>query len=402
MTAPLLFLTPVDLDASTAGVPPDGAAHTAAHGLCAALSTADLLDRVAASGLTGRGGGQLPVAVKWQRYGAGVRRVVANGAESEPDSRKDEALLRLRPHLVLDGLLTVGGAFGADEAVVWLHAESVAARRAIETALAERRATGGLPLPVTVRTTPGRYLAGESSAIVRALDGGPLLPVLRRPAPAGRPATRRAALVHNVETLARIGLLARGRAAAATVLLTVVRPDCHTVVERPLDGSLAEAVADVTGGASRAVLVGGYGGRWASWAQLQGVSPAAALRRDAPVPLGAGVLRPLGADECGLRVTAAIARHLADEGAGQCGPCRFGLPALADGLDRLLAGGRRARAAHRVLGEHLEQIAGRGACHHPDGAVAVVASALQVFAADVDAHRAHRCEVADVARQVPA
>jgi hypothetical protein len=83
--------------------------------------------------------------------------------------------------------------------------------------------------------------------------------------------------------------------------------------------------------------------------------------------------------------TAAIADYLARNGAGQCGPCRFGLPAVADVLTDLVelrARRRHTRRLERILGE----IAGRGACHHPDGAVRMVASALHTFAADVHAH----------------
>jgi NADH:ubiquinone oxidoreductase subunit F (NADH-binding) len=82
--------------------------------------------------------------------------------------------------------------------------------------------------------------------------------------------------------------------------------------------------------------------------------------------------------------SARIALYLAAQSAGQCGPCVYGLPAVADDLTRLARGpdpGLLARL-HRRLGE----VDGRGACRHPDGAVNLVRSALQVFADDLDAH----------------
>ena len=90
-----------------------------------------------------------------------------------------------------------------------------------------------------------------------------------------------------------------------------------------------------------------------------------------------------------MAVTAAIVGYLARASARQCGPCLFGLPALAEGLARLRDGSARRRELAR-LGEDLVAVAGRGACHHPDGAVRLVRSALAVFGEDVAAHAAGR------------
>ena len=83
--------------------------------------------------------------------------------------------------------------------------------------------------------------------------------------------------------------------------------------------------------------------------------------------------------------SARIAHYLAGQSAGQCGPCVYGLPAIADDLTRLARGqtdpGLRARLERR-----LREVDGRGACRHPDGAVNLVRSALGVFAADVTSH----------------
>ena len=95
--------------------------------------------------------------------------VVANGAESEPASGKDAALLQLRPHLVLDGLKATVRATGSTEAVLWLHKGALHSRVSIERALVERRAAGVTDVPIRIVEGPARYLSGESTAIVRAL-----------------------------------------------------------------------------------------------------------------------------------------------------------------------------------------------------------------------------------------
>ena len=104
---------------------------------------------------------------------------MANGAESEPASGKDAALLQLRPHLVIDGLNATVRATRATRGVVWLHQGATHSRTAIERALVERRAAGVVDAPITIAEGPARYLTGESSTIVRALSGGPALPRAR-------------------------------------------------------------------------------------------------------------------------------------------------------------------------------------------------------------------------------
>ncbi len=101
--------------------------------------------------------------------------------------------------------------------------------------------------------------------------------------------------------------------------------------------------------------------------------------------MGAGVLVVLGASACGIAETELIARYMAKESAGQCGPCLFGLPAIAGDLAEIVAGRGDAGTLERLLAR-CAVVAGRGACRHPDGVVRLVASALHVFADDVASH----------------
>ncbi len=370
---------PVVLAADAGGSPSGAMAHDLAAHLhtygAGPSTTAGLLAAVDAAGLTGHGGGHVPVAAKWRRAltAGGARRVVANGCESEPASAKDAVLLRLRPHLVLDGLVLAARELGADETVVRVHAGSPALA-ALAAALRERGAAGLPGPPVRVEEGAGGYVAGESSAVLRALDGGPALPSFRPPGAVPRD------LVHNVETLARVALVSRG-AGRAGGLVTVLAGSARTVVDTRSDATVRGVLA---GAAGRAVLVGGYGGTWLD----VGADGDVELWRPG-APAGAGLLAVLPAGVCGLRQTAVLLTYLARSGAGQCGPCRFGLPALAELAVRLA--GRRARPgdAERLTAV-AAQVRGRGACHHPDGAVRLLVSALTVFAADVEEHLRRR------------
>ena len=80
-----------------------------------------------------------------------------------------------------------------------------------------------------------------------------------------------------------------------------------------------------------------------------------------------------------------MVRYLAEQTAGQCGPCVFGLPALADALADLAYHGGRGRAADQVAAL-IPLIERRGACRHPDGATQLVASALAAFGPDAARH----------------
>lgn len=345
-----------------------------------------LVDLVEQHGLTGHGGAHVPAALKWRSAlrSSGPLTVVANGAESEPVSGKDGTLLRQRPHLVLDGLALLAEALGADRAVLWLHGDDAGARDAVLWAIEERRSTLGSQHPVEVVSGPSHYLSGESSAIVRALSGGPALPTARRPVDPGAPTT----LVHNVETLARLALLARGHAVPATVLLSVLTPTGRRVVEADRGTRLVDVLTGLgwpLDPPPAAVLLGGYGGQWATWEQVGRLTLDEGVMRAHGLSLGAGVVVPLPAGACGLTETAALTAYLASMSARQCGPCLFGLPSIADTLQRLAAGRAPAGELTR-LHDDVRAVQGRGACHHPDGVTRLVASAVEVFGRDLAAH----------------
>jgi len=112
---------------------------------------------------------------------------------------------------------------------------------------------------------------------------------------------------------------------------------------------------------------------------------------------GAGVLAALPADRCGLVETARVARYLALESAGQCGPCLNGLPRIAAALAELagVAGRRPGPQVLADLSRWAGLVEGRGACHHPDGTVRFIGSALRVFAAEIRQHERGRCAAAN-------
>ena len=414
---------PTDLTAWTIGAPRllaglqhahtlDLAGHLAAHGPLPGSDLELILAHLDHAAVAGRGGAGFPLAAKLRALAGGRRRVVVNGTESEPASRKDRVLLHRTPHLVLDGALALAAAIGARDVTVAVHDESTAT--AVRTAAAQRADAKRL----AVRVVAGGFVSGEARAVLRALAGGPAVPTGRR-----TPPTDNGTLIGNVETFAQLAVLLRlgpGRFAdtgtptePGTTLLTVggdvERPG---VVEVPLGTPLGIVLSAARAHElPQAVVVGGYHGSW--------IAPVPQIRlsreglASAGGTLGAGVVLVVGPDTCALAELARVADWLAGESAKQCGPCRFGLPALAADVAALAAGGPGVDrgAAKRSAGRaqrgrvsatfaHARTVTGRGACAHPDGSSRFVTSALHVLRDETERHVAGGCGRQDL-RHLP-
>jgi NADH:ubiquinone oxidoreductase subunit F (NADH-binding) len=359
-----------------------------------------LIDLVGRAGLRGRGGGGFPTARKLQAVADGPRHrvVVANATEGEPASAKDRVLVTRLPHLVLDGALLAAHAVGAEEVIVCVDRTRLGAAAAMHRAVLERMEHEPMPCPVRVALTPPRYVAGEETALVNWLNGGPSKPTLSPPRPSERGVDRRPTLVQNVETLAHLAQIAAFGAdwffqagttdEPGTALFTVSGAAGASVLEAAVGtagGTVLRHGGVLPGEGVQAVLVGGFFGTWMAASDFVRTP----LSRPALAPFGAspgaGILVALPESACGLLETARILGWYAGESAGQCGPCAFGLPALA-GVAADLAAGRAQPDDVVRMQRWAGDIDGRGACRHPDGAVRLLRSALAVFAADVDGH----------------
>jgi NADH:ubiquinone oxidoreductase subunit F (NADH-binding) len=358
-----------------------------------------LLGALDRSGLAGRGGAAFPTVVKLgvARAAGGGGMVVVNGMEGEPASDKDKVLLTRVPHLVLDGAQALAAASRADQIVVCVPVGRDGVADAVALATSERAARSYARVAEIVVRPPDRFVAGEESALTRWIDTATSKPTFRPDKGVPLRIGPRPVLVHNAETLAHVALIGRGGADAfrgrglpeepGTTLVTVsgdvTRPG---VVEVERGTPLRDVVArSVPTGPMAALLVGGYGGSWVGPAHF-GVPYASVSLRAIGATAGVGVIVVLGGEACGVRESARMAHYLARQSSGQCGPCVHGLPAIAGDMTHLARGGVDPDLLAR-LARRLDQVAGRGACRHPDGAVAMVRSALSVFAADVAAHR---------------
>jgi NADH:ubiquinone oxidoreductase subunit F (NADH-binding) len=397
---------PTGLPRLLAAVSPDGRQasledHLAAYGV-APHAGPELIDLVERSGLRGRGGGGFPTGRKLAAVASHGGRpvVVVNAAEGEPASSKDRMLVRYVPHLVLDGAVLAADALGARRAIVALGGSELDLRALADAIDARARRRVDRHVELVPVAAPRGFVAGEETALVRFLNGGPAKPTFTPPRPFERGVGGAPTLVQNAETLAHLALIARfgpewfrdlGTAdEPGSVLVSlsgaVTRPG---VYEIELGMPFAELLRRAGGESEplRAFLVGGYFGSWLDSSRIDTPLSDAAL-----VPLGARLgaraIVALPEEACGLVETARVARYLAAESAAQCGPCVNGLDAIAGGLVRLAAGKGDSRSDLR---RWVAAVRGRGACRHPDGAAAFVASALTCFADEVELHLRGRC-----------
>jgi NADH:ubiquinone oxidoreductase subunit F (NADH-binding) len=367
------------------------------------LDDADaLLAEVDLAGLLGRGGAAFPMAVKLRTVRDAHRRgkdtvIVANGEEGEPASVKDRWLLRHRPHLVLDGLRLAASIIGAKHAHVYVSDPESA--RAVGTALQEFGAAQGDSLgalTVSIRVVDPGYVAGEETAAVHAINGGPAKPTDKPPRPFEEGVGGLPTQVSNVETLAHLPYLQQHGSAdyrgegtsgsAGTFLVTVTgggRPP--GLYEIPYGLAVTDLLAHhgVAIDRVRGVLMGGYFAGLLNSEVLDATLDHETLRRLGS-GLGCGAISVI-TDECPVAVAAAVMSYFERENAQQCGSCFNGTAAMA-AVTAALRDGTATGDDLTRLERWSVVLRGRGACATLDAATNIAASLLVKFPQEIARH----------------
>jgi NADH-quinone oxidoreductase subunit F len=398
------------------------------------LEPAAVIEHVDAAGLRGRGGAGFPTGRKWQAVAenhspAVPTTVVVNGAEGEPGSFKDRAILRANPYQVLEGAIVAAMAVSADSVVVALKASFERELDRLRAALEEVRAAGWAEVALAVFEGPGEYLYGEETALLEVIDGRKPFPRIAPPFRHGMdemaedddasaaqvelavPGDTTAApptLVNNVETLANVpAILARGPdwfrelgtdASPGSVVCTVTgRTRRHGVGEVAMGVPLREVIDEIGGGArpGRRVV-----------AVMSGVAHPLVPESRLDTPISYETMEEIGAglgaagfivfdDETDLvAVAQGVSRFLAVESCGQCTPCKQDGLALADALDRL----RSSEANDYDLGEvdaRLRTVTDGARCFLAHQHQRVVESVFRLFPEEVKAHAEGRVEAVE-------
>lgn len=412
------------------GLPVEGledyVARGGGRGLATArrLGAAAVVDEVEAAGLRGRGGAGFPTGTKWRTvagYGSAAlpATVVVNGAEGEPGTFKDRAIMRANPYAVVEGALVAALAVGADRVVIALKAGFVRERARLERAIAEiDAAQWNDRVALAVVAGPDEYLFGEETALLEVLDGRPPFPriappfrhgvdevgpapeepagaVMALPGPAGAPPT----LANNVETMANVpGILAEGAdwyrsvgtaESPGTIVCTITgSTQRHGVGEFAMGTPLEEVVDSVGNGPRKGRrLVAAMSGVANPLlpAELFGTPLSYEAMASVGSGLGAAGFIVFDDDTDLAAVAAGVSRFLAVESCGQCTPCKQDGLAIAAMLDRI----RRSEATeHDLAGmaDRVRTVADEARCYLAQQHQRVVDSVLRLFP---DALRAH-------------
>lgn len=388
------------------------------------MAPAEVVDLVDQANLNGRGGAGFPAARKWRFMpapgtspGEGPSYLIVNGDEMEPGAFKDRLLLEALPHQVIEGAIIAAHATHATEAIVLIRDAYRPGIAAMERAIAEAEAAGllgrnilgsGIDLRMRVHPSAGRYIVGEETALIEALEGKRAVPRKRPPFPAqsglwGRPTT-----VNNVETISLVPhILDHGaqwfRALSRTdeggtklygVSGRVKRPQ---LIEAPMGTSARELIERCGGlsgnGVLRAFQPGGGATGFLEADDLDTPLDFGHMKRAGSM-FGTGTLIVLDETACPIGVVARHMRFYARESCGWCTPCRDGLPWAARILDALEAGTAR-RGDLDVLRMTAAEAGPRGRtfCDLMGGAMAPLASALARFGDLFEAHLEGGCPV---------
>ncbi|MBI5850854.1 MAG: NADH ubiquinone oxidoreductase [Planctomycetes bacterium] len=375
------------------------------EGLKAALirGGASVLAAIEDSGLRGHGGAAFPAGRKWRlaaERAATCRHVVANGGEHEPGSEKDKHLVERHPHRVLEGMLLCGLATGATRGWLYLIEDMAPQIASAERAIAEARAAGLLggtilgsefAFDVAIHRAPPTYVAGEETAAIDSIEGGPGKPRKKPPYPGeyglrGEPTT-----VNNVETLTHVPWIVRHGAGAYRAIGTRESPGTMLVT---LPAELRRpGVVEIPFGTSWRTLIEQHGGGVRDGRRIRAIHPALSCGFLAGKHLDVGIahetLRPLGtAPGCGgLRLVLdgddvlarllEIARFFMKEQCGQCPPCRMETNQFAHVLGALQAGkGGNFADPIRKVADFARK---KGFCSLIEMAAAPILSALDLF-----------------------
>jgi len=364
--------------------------HRLRHPAPGRVTVGQLAEAAEAADLRGRGGAGFPFATKLRTAARRGALVVVNLSEGEPASHKDAVLAMHRPHLILDGAVLAARALGARRVHLILPGDKPRVGTSMTTALAERE--GRDRVVWRIDTADAGFVSGQARAVIELMSGRANLPVTAWSPEAVSGYRGRPTLLSNAETFAQLASTWFHGPDPATMLITRAGDTpAAKVVEVVLGAPWAAVLSPIE--LARPVLLGGYHGVWVPGGALRGRRIATEDLAGLGARLGAGVVLPLPPESCPVSETARIVSYLAGQSAGRCGPCRFGLPALALAVEDADRGDGPAARIQELTGV----LSGRGACAHPDGTVRLVASLQRWFGDEIRLHQQQECDHGELA-----
>ena len=391
--------------------------YAGARNALTSMTPDEVIALVKDANLRGRGGAGFPTGLKWsfvpqgEKADGGVKYLVCNGDEMEPGTFKDRYLLEYNPHLLVEGMIIGAWAIGAEQGYVFLRGEYHLPYRRLQAAIDEAYAKGylgenlfggGFKFDLRIHRSAGRYICGEETALLNALEGKRGQPRTKPPFPPASGAWGRPTIVNNVETFCNVPAILRNGAEwyqelglgddAGTKLYGVSgRVNKPGLWELPIGTSIREIIDQHAGGMQegyqlRGLLPGGASTDFLveqhfDLAMDYGTIQAAGSR------MGTGTMILMDDSICPVDMCRNLEHFFAQESCGFCTPCREGLPWVEQLLTDIEEG-RGREGDLEMLDRNAAFIGGvtNTFCLHAPGAIEPLSSALKYFREDFEEH----------------
>jgi NADH-quinone oxidoreductase subunit F len=385
------------------------------------MSPKDVADSVTKSNLRGRGGAGFPTGKKWSFVPMGEdaphpKYLVVNADEMEPGAFKDRLLLEGDPHQMIEAIIVSAYAIQADMAFIFLRGEYRTAEERLSRAIAEAHARGylgrdiggtGWSLDCRLHTSAGRYICGEETALLSALEGRRAIPRSKPPFPQAAGLWGKPTVVNNVETLCNVphivangpewfhglGRTGDGGTKIFGVSGRVKRPGAW---ELPMGTSLREIIEDRAGGMADGFAMTGLLPGGASTGILGPEDLDLAMDFDtigkAGSRFGTGTVIVVDDSVCPVGLLRNLEHFFAQESCGWCTPCRDGLSWVEKILGDIEDGAGTPESLDE-LAEHTRFLApGLTYCAHAPGAAMPLETGLKRYRDAFERHiREQRC-----------
>lgn len=362
--------------------------------------------------LLGRGGAGFPCGMKWEAVAENAphpRYIITNIDEMEPGTFKDRLLVHADPHLIIEGTIIAGYAVSAQKGFLFIRPSYESSARIFERELKIAREAGFLgenivasdfSFEITLHRSGGRYICGEGTAQLNAIEG-------RRPNPRSKPPFetekglwQRPTVLNNVETVANVPhilrhgaewfkSLARVKTAAGTKLYSasgkVNRPSCW---ELPMGVRLSEIIEEHAGGLPpgleyKTCLPGGASTRFLAKEHYNIEMDYAPLKAIGH-RLGTGAVIVFDHKTCLVGAALNLMDFFVRESCGWCTPCREALPFIRDLLWRIENGEGREEFVPTL--QAMCKHTWKSFCAFAPGATMPVESLLTFFGDEVREH----------------
>ncbi len=376
------------------------------------MSPQEVLDAVRAAGLRGRGGGGFPTAAKWQatRDAIGEPKIlICNADEGDPGAYMNRSLLEGNPHAIIEGMLIGAHAIGASQGYIYVRAEYPLAVEHVRAAIGQARDMGflgdhilgsGLCFDLQVARGAGAFVAGESTALMAALEGEVSEPRPKDVHTAEKGYKELPTTLNNVETWADVPLIIRQGSEGFRRLGTPSSPGTKIfaltgrvkntgLVEVPLGTPLREIIYNIGGGpangqAIKAVQIGGPSGGCVPEALFDLPVDFDSLR-EAGAMMGSGGMVVMDEGSCMVDVARYFLEFLKDESCGKCVPCRLGVDRMLE-IVTDIAEGRASLEQLDLLEELGETVSQASLCGLGKTAANPVLTTLRYFRDEYLAH----------------